>query len=252
MKIVQLLPTMSFGDAVSNDAEAIRKTLSDMGYETAVYASNIDPRLPEGSVRHWRQLKEIRSDDLLIYHGSTGDPLNRMVSSFNCRRMMIYHNITPPAYFRGYSRQAEELTQEGYNQIRALAGQFRYCVADSDYNRQELRKMGYTCPIDVCPILIPFGDYDAEPDRAVLERYRGDGWTNLLFVGRIAPNKRQEDVILAFRYYQKHYRPKSRLFLVGNDAGMERYRNQLDNYIRGISASAKSWPTTGLRTCLSA
>ena len=234
MRIVQLLPTMSFGDAVSNDAAAIRKMLSDMGHETAVYASNIDPRLPEGSVLHWKKMKDLHAGDLMIYHGSTGDPLNRMVPSLGGRKIMVYHNITPSSFFHGYSRQAEELTAAGLHQIRSLAGHFHYCVADSDYNRQDLRKMGYNCMIDVCPIMIPFADYDREPDRAVMERYEGDGWTNLLFVGRIAPNKRQEDVICAFRYYHEHYNPKSRLFLVGNDAGMEKYRYQLENYIQAL------------------
>ena len=228
MRIVQLLQTMAFGDAVSNDAAAIRQMLLDMGHETAIYAANIDPRLPEGSVTHWRKMKELRAGDLLIYHGSTGDPLNGMVPALAGRKMMIYHNITPPQYFRGYSREAQELTRTGYSQIKALAGQFHYCVADSDYNRQDLRKMGYECMIDVCPIMIPFADYDREPEQAVMERYGNDGWTNLLFVGRIAPNKRQEDVILAFRYYHEHYNLKSRLFLVGNDAGMEKYLRAIE------------------------
>ena len=50
MRIIQLLPTMTFGDAVSNDAAAIRNLIAGIGYETAIYASNIDPRLPKGSV----------------------------------------------------------------------------------------------------------------------------------------------------------------------------------------------------------
>ena len=53
-------------------------------------------------------------------------------------------------------------------------------------------------------------------------------------MGRIAPNKRQEDIIRAFRYYHRNCNPKSRLFLVGSDTGMERYRNQLDNYISAL------------------
>ena len=234
MRIVQLLPTMAFGDAVSNDTAAIRQLVSEMGYDTAIYASNVDPRLPKGTAAHWKKMPELRDSDLLIYHGSTGDPLNRMVSSFGGRKMMIYHNITPPSFFRGYSREAQELTQNGYEQIRALSDVFRYCVADSDYNRQDLRKMEYTCPIDVCPIMIPFEDYDRKPDEAVIRKYRGDGWTNLLFVGRIAPNKRQENVIRAFYHYHHHYNPKSRLFLVGSDTGMERYRHQLDNYVQAL------------------
>ena len=79
MKIVQLLPTMAFGDAVSNDAAAIDRMLSGMGYKTALYASNVDPRLPEGVAAHWKKMKDLHDDDLLIFHASTGDPLNRMV-----------------------------------------------------------------------------------------------------------------------------------------------------------------------------
>ena len=239
MKIVQLLPTMAFGDAVSNDAAAIDRMLSGMGYKTAVYASNVDPRLPEGTASHWNKMKDLHDDDLLIFHASTGDPLNRKVSALGGRKMMIYHNITPSSFFRGYSREAEELTETGRRQIRRLSDQFRYCVADSDYNRFELRQMGYSCPIDVCPIMIPFEDYENEPDRNVLAKYQGDGWTNLLFVGRIAPNKKQEDVIRAFYYYHRDYNPKSRLFLVGNDTGMENYRYQLENYIRALGLAGR-------------
>lgn len=237
MRIVQLLPSMAFGDAVSNDAAAIRTILEQEGYETSIYASNIDPRLPEGSVQHWRKMEQLKDDDILIYHGSTGDPLNRMLFSFGGRKIMRYHNITPPHFFRGYSREAEERTETGYIQIRRLAGEFRSCIADSDYNRHDLRKMGFECPIEVCPIMIPFSDYARTPDKEVMDRYQDDGWTNLLFVGRVAPNKKQEDVIRAFRYYHKGLNSKSRLFLVGNDAGMERYRNQLDNYIRALGLS---------------
>ena len=239
MKIVQLLPTMAFGDAVSNDAAAIDRMLSGMGYKTALYASNVDPRLPKGTAAHWKEMEDLHDDDLLILHASTGDPLNRKVPTFGGRKMMIYHNITPSGFFKEYSRAAEELTEAGRRQIRKLSDQFSYCVADSDYNRFDLRQMGYKCPIDVCPIMIPFEDYDREPDRKVLAKYQGDGWTNLLFVGRIAPNKKQEDVIRAFYYYHRDYNPKSRLFLVGNDTGMENYRCQLENYIRALGLAGR-------------
>ena len=41
MKIIQMLPSLAFGDAVSNDALAIRDVLSQLGYETRIYAENI-------------------------------------------------------------------------------------------------------------------------------------------------------------------------------------------------------------------
>ena len=50
-------------------------------------------------------------------------------------------------------------------------------------------------------------------------------------MGRIAPNKKQEDVIRAFYYYKRNVNRKSRLILVGNYAGMEKYYYKLRNYV---------------------
>ena len=230
MRIVQLLPTMSFGDAVSNDTMAIRNMILEMGFETGIYASNIDKRLPKDAVADLAEMEPLQDDDILIYHGSTGDPLNLRVTRMKGRKMLRYHNITPPEFFRGYDKVSEKRTEAGYREIKEIAGAFQRCVADSDYNRQELRKMGYNCPIDVCPIVIPFEDYDREPDGETLRKWQGDGWVNLLFVGRIAPNKKQENVIRAFAHYHRKYNEKSRLFLVGSPVGMEKYDTQLKNY----------------------
>ena len=234
MRIIQLLPTISFGDAVGNDTRAIRKILEEMGYVTQIYAENIDPRLPHGTAYHVDEIPELESDDVIIYHASTGTELNYRLPSYCGRKVMIYHNITPPKFFAPYSSTAEQLTADGLAGIRYLADKMDYCIADSDFNKQDLLRMGYTCPIDVCPILIPFSDYDAPPSKAVISRYQGDGVTNLLFVGRIAPNKKQEDVIAAFYYYHKYHNPKSRLFLVGSWGGMEPYYEQLCRYIREL------------------
>ncbi len=234
MRIVQLLPTISFGDAVGNDTRALRRIIADLGYETEIYAENIDDRLPDGTAKRCGDMPPLSNDDVLIYHVSTGTRLNFDLPKLGGRKMLIYHNITPAKYFEGYSPEAVRLTGYGYEGVRFLADKVEYCVADSDYNRQDLRRMGYACPIDVCPILIPFSDYDKEPDASVLAKYRGDGWTNLLFVGRIAPNKRQEDVIRAFFAYHRDYNAKSRLFLVGSSNGMERYEAKLRTYTQRL------------------
>ena len=234
MRIIQVLPTISFGDAVGNDTRAIDNILKEMGYETQIYAENIDQRLPKDTAYHIDQIGELKAEDVVIYHASTGTDLNYQLASYPCRKVMIYHNITPPKFFSPYSLAAENLTKSGLAGIRHLADKVDYCVADSDFNKQDLLRMGYTCPIDVCPILIPFSDYDAPPSKTVLSQYQNDGITNLLFVGRIAPNKKQEDVIAAFYYYHKYYNPKSRLFLVGSWSGMESYYKQLCVYIQEL------------------
>ena len=237
MRIVQLLSVISFGDAVSNDARAIAGILTENGFENEIYAEHVDNRLPRGTAHALDGGLHLSPEDLLIYHASTGTQLNFDLPSFGGRQVMIYHNITPREFFHGYNTEAEQNMRYGYEGVRFLADKMRYCIADSDYNRQQLRQMGYTCPIDVCPILIPFEDYDREPDQKVLKRYQGDGYTNLLFVGRVSPNKKHEDIIRAFYCYQKRHNPKSRLILAGNAGGMELYADRLRAYAQTLGVA---------------
>ena len=234
MRIVQLLPTVSFGDAVSNDAAAIHRMIGEMGYEPEIYADNIDLRLREIAVRPFSRMKPTEERDILIYHGSTGDGMNYLIPRLQGKKVIRYHNITPPSYFHGYSSEAETRCDNGYREIRRIAEAFAYGIADSDYNRIDMRKLGFRCPVDVCPIVIPWEDYDRESDSRVIDSWQGDGWTNLLFVGRIAPNKKQENLIRAFYEYHWRYNPRSRLFIVGNPAGMETYQGKLETYIHEL------------------
>lgn len=232
MRIIQILPTLSFGDAIGNDTIALKGAIRDMGYETEVYAENIDKRLPAGSGLDISKLSGLKKDDIILYHKSTGTDLTFKIDEFKCRRIMVYHNITPPEFFRPYSPAATALTEYGYKGVEYLKDKVEYCLADSSYNRSDLLRMGYTCPIDVRPILIRFEDYKQTPDEETIRKY-SDGKKNLIFVGRIAPNKKQEDVIRAFYHYKK-LNPESRLILVGSYSGMENYYNRLVKYAAAL------------------
>ena len=232
MRIIQILPTLSFGDAIGNDTLALKGAIRDMGYETEVYAENIDKRLPAGSGLDISKLSGLKKDDIILYHKSTGTDLTFKIDEFKCRRIMVYHNITPPEFFRPYSPAATALTEYGYKGVEYLKDKIDYCLAVSSYNRSDLLRMGYTCPIDIRPILIRFEDYKQTPDEETIRKY-SDGKKNLIFVGRIAPNKKQEDVIRAFYHYKK-LNPESRLILVGSYSGMENYYNRLVKYAAAL------------------
>lgn len=230
MKILQILPTISYGDAVGNDTIALYHTLKKMGYDTAIYAQNIDARVKHADVRPVAELPSLKETDVILYHLSTGTNLNYELEKLSGRKIVVYHNVTPPHFFEGYSDTSKELCTQGREGAKYLAGCAEYCLADSSYNKQELEEMGYECPIDVLPILIPFDDYKKKPSKKILNRYDEEGYTNILFTGRIAPNKKQEDVIEAFYYYNKYINPKSRLFIVGSYGGMEKYYYELKTY----------------------
>jgi len=102
----------------------------------------------------------------------------------------------------------------------------------SEYNRQELLELGFKTSA-VLPIIIDFGKYNVGADNKMLKRY-DDDYVNILFVGRVSPNKKIEDVIKSFYYYQR-INSKSRLFLVGSREGMDRYSSYLDNLIKKLN-----------------
>jgi glycosyltransferase involved in cell wall biosynthesis len=63
-----------------------------------------------------------------------------------------------------------------------------------------------------------------------------DGWTNLLFVGRVIPNKKIENVIRNFHAYKQRHNTRSRLLLVGSGSGFERYFAMLQKLIADLGA----------------
>lgn len=229
MRILQLMPTLAYGDAVGNDALAIHRILKNRGYETKIYAEIIDKRIPREIADPVCRM-ETDGDDVIIYHMSTGSGLNAGFAKMKGRKVMIYHNITPSRFFKGYNPALERLCRDGRYALQYLSDEVDYALADSEYNAGELRTLKYKCPVDVMPILLSFEDYEREACAGAEKEYR-DGKTNVIFTGRIAPNKKQEDVIDAFYHYQKYYNEESRLILLGSYFNMETYYERLKDYV---------------------
>jgi glycosyltransferase involved in cell wall biosynthesis len=116
-----------------------------------------------------------------------------------------------------------------------MAPRARAALADSRYNAAELVTLGFR-DVSVTPLLLPaLGDL--EPDRNMVEQLqRLPSGTHWLFVGRIAPNKCQHDVISAFAMYRRLFDPMSHLTLVGSNACAS-YRSWLLELIRRLDLS---------------
>jgi glycosyltransferase involved in cell wall biosynthesis len=137
------------------------------------------------------------------------------------RKVLIYHNITPHSYFAGVNGPLFEAAKRGRKQLGQLRGLTEAGWGVSTFNCQELAERGWT-HLGVLPIVFDPRRYAGRPDRGVLRRYE-DGRPNILFVGRVAPNKCFEDLILVFSYLKRSVCPEARLLLVGAQGGMERY-----------------------------
>lgn len=234
MRIIQITPTLVYGDGVGNDVLAIHRYLNRISNITAyVYCQNFDKRIKDKRICRTSRLPRTRDRDLILYHLSTGSEFNQMIPDLKGKKIFIYHNITPPVFFDNYSPQSARLCTKGIEETKALADVPDMCIADSEYNKQDLLSYGYKCPINILPIIIPFDDYKMPFDEKMYRKY-DDGKTNILFTGRIAPNKKHEDLILAFYYYQKYYNADSRLILAGKVDGMEVYYQRLQEFIRRL------------------
>ncbi len=233
MRIVQILPVLAFGDAIGNHTLALADAFTRNGLQNCVYAEMLDRRVSGKNIHEYKEYVR-QPQDVILYHMSTNSPLNRELCLHTGVKLMNYHNITPAIFFHGFHEEAEKGCRQAREDLVYMAGRVDGCVSDSSYNQTELEELGYSCPMTNIPILIPFEDYEKEPDEEVMRQYGEDGYTNILFVGRVVPNKKQEDLIEAFYYYQKYYNPKSRLIMVGSYAGINRYVECLELYVDRI------------------
>ena len=235
-RIIQVLPTLAYGDAVGNDALALQKILRSSGYEECIFAENIGSRVPKENVYRITDWKEPEDQDVIIYHLSVGWSQLSLIRRAKCRKIAVYHNVTPPEFFASYNPRLFDLCRDGLEEVKSLRKAFDYCLADSQFNKDDLVSYGYSCPIDVLPILIPMEDYRKKPDEKTLRHARATDGHNIVFVGRVAPNKKQEDIIAAFTLYQKYYDPKARLFLVGSVEADDLYYARLMAYVDRLKA----------------
>ncbi len=233
MNVYQIVSNLSYGDGVGNDILAIDDLLKKRGYHTRVFAIIVGERISKDVAGTCQEMPEFQEDDIVILHLAAGSDMNHWFKKYRCHKIIRYHNITPAVFFEPYSPESVTACRTGIKEVQELCRTPEYCIAVSQYNKKDLIRCGYEMEIDVVPVLIPFEDYAKKPDQKVMDRYQ-DGMTNLLFTGRIVPNKKQEDVILAFYYYQKYYNPDSRLFLVGSYRGMEKYYERLKAYADGL------------------
>lgn len=228
--IYQLVSSLSYGDAIGNDVLAIDQYLREKGYETKILAFIIDDRVSRYA--EYFQPKMIFKHDIVIYHKACGEPLTEQFNMLLCKKIMLYHNITPSEFFKPYDRLQAWRLKQGRQQVIDMIPYLDYAWADSLYNLQELLVAGMPSEkTAVLPIMIDFKQYQDTANVDLLKKlYRRKG-TKLLFIGRIAPNKCQEDIVKVFYYYKNLIDSQAQLYLVGSYRGTEKYYAKLQGFI---------------------
>jgi glycosyltransferase involved in cell wall biosynthesis len=222
--INQWVPAAHTGDAIGDSARVVREMLRRRGHRSDLFALTMDDDL-RGDVLPFSD-PGARAGDLTIFHFALPSPMTEAFAKLPGRRVLQYHNITPASFFAPYDAQLFRLAALGRQELRSLVGRVDLALGDSEFNRQELEALGFAAT-GVLPIAVNTGRITNAPRRPALEKILGDGLINILFVGRIVPNKRIEDHIRLAELYKRYVDSYYRFIFVGRYDGLPRYHAQI-------------------------
>lgn len=226
----QFHPIAARGDAVTNGMRLTRQLLREMGLRSEIYAQYIGDGL-EGDVRPHTALRP--HDAVLLVHHSHGHEVEPWLRKLPCRQLLVYHNITPARYFLPDSPH-HRFSVLGRQMLASYRKWMPAALCDSEYNAAELRALGYG-EVEVLPLLF---DLDAiRAARHVAPPGPGDGAFHLLFVGRLAANKCQHELLQVAWYLRQMLDRPLRLALVGSYQEDDAYCGYLLDLIERLGLS---------------
>jgi len=220
MVINQWVPAAHQGDAIGDSARHVRDLLRRMGHDSELYALTIDDALT-ADVRDFGD-PSARQGDITIFHYALPSPMTAAFRSLPGRRVLQYHNVTPPAFFAGYDAHLFRLALVGRQELASLSGRVDVALGVSEYNRRELEDLGFEST-GVMPLAVDLDRLRRAAARPSLDSALDDELVNFLFVGRIAPNKRIEDHIKLAEHYKRYVDAYYRFIFVGRCDAVPRY-----------------------------
>jgi L-malate glycosyltransferase len=208
LNVWQVLSGAGPVDAVSRQAVAFRERFSAWGWGGRDVAAFIDPR-----AKGFEPLRALRpaADDVLLIHYSAYAPRLRTVLDLPNRKLLLSHNVTPARWLWDHDPPIALQCELGRRQLPEYATRCDLVAGVSAYNAAELGS-----DVVIPPLLdlswLRLGGLSPQSHL----RLRGQSpQSHVLFVGRLAPHKRQDEVIRAFALYRRRHAPDARLTLVG-------------------------------------
>jgi L-malate glycosyltransferase len=224
MRIDQLIPNFHHGDAIGDTAFHMKKYLKAQGFQSEIYCLERDKGL-ENSSELISAYQKPGAQDVTILHYALPSPLTDVLLNSPGKKAIIYHNITPSYFFRGFSREMVKITDLGREELKKLVPHVQLALADSEFNQQELQEYGFK-NTQVFPLFIDFDHYKQPLNKFYFDLFK-DERVNILFVGRIVPNKKIDELIKVTFYYKKYISPLVRLIVVGKTSSLPKYYQSL-------------------------
>lgn len=220
MIVNQWLPAAHRGDATGDSARRVRGLLRRLGHESHIYALTIDEDMRDDARPF--STEDSRGGDVTIFHYALPSPMTEAFGALPRGRVLQYHSVTPAHFFADFHPEVFRITATGRQDLGTLADSTDLALGDSEYNRRELESLGFR-RTGVFPIALDLDRITKAPPHPALEKILRDGLTNFLFVGRIVPNKRIEDIVRLAELYKRSIDTHYRFIFVGRTEGIPRY-----------------------------
>ena len=242
MVINQWVPAAHRGDAIGDSARRVRDVLRSMGHASDLFALTIDDDMRHEATPF--DSEGARSGDVTILHFAVPSPMTEAFAALPRGRVLQYHNVTPAHFWADYHPGIFRLAVVARQELASLASRTDLAFGDSDYNRQELDALGFA-RTGVFPIAVNVDRIVRARPVPTLDRWLNDGLTNFLFVGRMVPNKRIEDIIRLAEHYKRYVDAYYRFIFVGRYDGVPRYYNMLRALIAELGWQQDRFVFTG-------
>ncbi len=217
MKVHQILSGAGPHDAITTEARAFRACFRQWGWDGGDYATHVSPGA--GGFLPLRRLRSRAEDLLLLHHSAGARKLGELLALPN-RKLLLYHNVTPAWWLWEHAPVTAVHCAIGREQLPKLVAGVELAAADSAFNAAELELLGAS-RTEVIPLLVDVGrlgapatDVEGGPPTPGVDGAPAP--PTVIFVGRLSPHKRQDEVIRAFARYRAARAPNARLMLVGD------------------------------------
>ncbi|MGQ9618812.1 MAG: glycosyltransferase family 4 protein [Candidatus Aminicenantia bacterium] len=210
MRIDQLVPAFHKGDAIGSEALFLRDAFRKNGFKSDIYCIDADPGLEEEAkdYKEWD-----RASDISILHYAVPSLLNQVLKESKGQKVIIYHNITPHEFFLPFDKKMVWICYEGRRQLIELLPYLDFVIADSPFNEEEIKGLGFE-KTGVLPLFVDWRRYEIS-DKYLTKEVFMDEIPSILFVGRVVPNKKIDDLLRVVAYYKRFISPFIRLLIVG-------------------------------------
>lgn len=208
-RLIQFSAGFNPGDAISNQILQYDFFAKKNNLESLIFSENISPS-SKNIVKKYK-IYSPKKGDVILYHHSIHSYILEKIYEIpkEIPKILCYHNVTPKEFFEPYNLKLTYYSEKGREELEEMKDLFFYSLADSEYNAQELKEAGFK-NVHVLPICLNYKNYTIYPRTNFIK--------TILFTGRIAPNKKQTDLVKIAKILNDYFTQDFQLIIVGKTA----------------------------------